>query len=85
MKSPKAWQNEATRYWEANGREGTIKGATGIGKSFVAIMLMNKLRVSTLIVTPTANLQKQWKQMIIDELDIDEEIEIMYYLDEFEK
>jgi len=61
------WQKEALKAWKDNGHYGTIKAATGTGKTYVGIasLYMFDKKPSTLIIVPTLHLQDQWKKELL--------------------
>lgn len=68
---PSAWPLHATRdpfphqtealeaWWKAGGR-GVVVLPTGTGKTFLAVLAINKVARPTLVVTPTIDLLNQW-------------------------
>ena len=56
--------------WIRQGRKGTIKAATGSGKTVVALKAIEDLKVPTIIVVPTVALQRQWKNEIESKLGL---------------
>ncbi|MCU0677624.1 MAG: DEAD/DEAH box helicase family protein [Myxococcota bacterium] len=59
-REPRPYQTEAIdAWWKARGR-GVVVLPTGAGKSYVAMMAIDKARRSTLIVAPTLDLVRQW-------------------------
>jgi len=63
----KKWQSKAYQLWKHSGYRGTIKSATGTGKTFVALKVLEQHpNESILIVVPTIALQNQWCQEIVD-------------------
>lgn len=68
------FQTEAVEKWMKLGdRRGTIILPTGGGKSIIAIDIIRKLQVCTLIVVPTLVLFEQWKEKIRELLEVDDE------------
>jgi superfamily II DNA or RNA helicase len=63
------FQQEAVEAWIANNNQGTIILPTGGGKSVVAIDIIQRLQLNTLIVVPTLVLFQQWKERIIEFLN----------------
>ena len=60
----RSYQEEAVRRWFNAGRRGCIVLPTGAGKTFVAMDIIRRLSVSTLIVVPTLDLLDQWKERL---------------------
>lgn len=59
-REPRPYQTEAIdAWWKARGR-GVVVLPTGAGKSYVAMMAIDKARRSTLVVAPTLDLVRQW-------------------------
>ncbi len=59
-REPRPYQSEAIdAWWKARGR-GVVVLPTGAGKSYVAMMAIDKARRSTLVVAPTLDLVRQW-------------------------
>ncbi|MDY7095977.1 MAG: DEAD/DEAH box helicase family protein [Acidobacteriota bacterium] len=60
LREPFPHQQEAVdAWWQAKG-QGTVVLPTGSGKTYVAQLVMEKARCSTLVVTPTLDLMQQW-------------------------
>ena len=53
-------QAEAVDAWAGTGRRGVVVLPTGTGKTYVAVLCINKLQRPTLVVTPTLDLMRQW-------------------------
>lgn len=63
----KEWQTKAYSLWKNSGFRGTVKAATGTGKTFVALKVIEQHPYETiLIVVPTIALQNQWYNEIVD-------------------
>ena len=58
------YQAEAVKRW-MTGKRGVIVLPTGAGKTYVALDVIRRLSVSTLIVVPTLALVDQWKEKLI--------------------
>ncbi len=59
-REPRPYQSDAIdAWWKARGR-GVVVLPTGAGKSYVAMMAIDKARRSTLVVAPTLDLVRQW-------------------------
>ena len=57
--------------------DGIIVAETGFGKTVVAAGLIAQVKVSTLVIVPTAALLAQWRDRLAEFLDIDEEPPIL--------
>ena len=75
------FQDEALEAWEKAGRLGTIALPTGSGKTVIAIRAIERVRLPTLIVTPTIEMLYQWKNEIIKWLKVREKHVGIYYSD----
>ena len=66
LPSPYPWQREAMNIWEAKGKHGIVKVATGAGKTVFALLCALKQPEPTRIkiVVPTIALSRQWKKFI---------------------
>jgi len=73
------FQDEAFKSWEDSGMLGTIALPTGSGKTLIALRAIAKLKVRTLIVTPTIEMLHQWRRMIVQWLEVPEEKVGLYY------
>jgi superfamily II DNA or RNA helicase len=59
-REPRPYQREALVAWQAAGGRGVVVLPTGAGKTLVAHMAIEDRRRSTLVVTPTLDLVRQW-------------------------
>lgn len=59
-REPYPHQAEAVDAWFRGGRRGVVVLPTGAGKTFVAQMILERLRRSALVITPTLDLMQQW-------------------------
>jgi superfamily II DNA or RNA helicase len=59
-REPRPYQREALAAWQAAGYRGVVVLPTGSGKTLVAHMAIDDRRRSTLVVTPTLDLVRQW-------------------------
>lgn len=55
--------------WAKNGFKGTFLGVTGVGKSFIAILCIQRIlqqrsKASILVVVPTTYLKDQWERLL---------------------
>ena len=60
-REPRPYQSEALAAWDAAGGRGVVVLPTGAGKTLVAHMAIDLRRRSTLVVTPTLDLVRQWR------------------------
>ena len=60
VREPFPHQKEALEAWRKGGRRGVVALPTGAGKTFVAQLAMELIRMSALVVTPTLDLMQQW-------------------------
>jgi len=63
-REPRPFQREAVDAWRAAGGRGVVVLPTGSGKTHVAVMAMDALRESTLVVAPTLDLVTQWYDLL---------------------
>ena len=69
--TPRPYQKDALTAWgRAHGR-GIVVLPTGAGKTVVALMTMEAMRVSTLVVVPTIDLLHQWHDTICARFGLD--------------
>lgn len=61
---PFPYQAEALRAWEQNTFQGVVVLPTGSGKTFVAVLAMDRHPRSTLVVVPTLDLLNQWYDLL---------------------
>lgn len=61
---PFYYQREAIAAWERNQGRGVIVLPTGAGKTFVAVMAIDRRPRSTLVVVPTLDLLHQWFDLL---------------------
>ncbi|HET6572753.1 MAG TPA: DEAD/DEAH box helicase family protein [Fimbriiglobus sp.] len=59
-RTPHPHQAEAVATWLKSGRRGVVVLPTGTGKTFVALLCIEKVSRPALIVTPTIDLMNQW-------------------------
>jgi len=67
---PRVYQREALRNWLANDGRGVVVLPTGAGKTVVAFMAIEQLPVRTLVVVPTIDLLRQWRENLIKHLGL---------------
>lgn len=61
---PRPYQEEALAAWVKNGRRGVVALPTGAGKTFLALMAMAEARCSAIVLVPTLELLRQWKEIL---------------------
>jgi len=72
--TPRDYQSDCIEFIKANHLyNGIIKAPTGSGKTIMGAMLIKENYVPTIIIVDKAVLIKQWKEAILDVLDIPEE------------
>jgi len=67
---PRAYQTEALAAWLAAEGRGTVILPTGAGKTVLAMMAIEKLKLRTLIIVPTIELLHQWRGAVIERLGV---------------
>lgn len=67
----RAEQSAAVAAWEAAGGRGVVVMPTGTGKTEVALAVMTRTRVATLVVAPVRDLMHQWHRRILRSLGYD--------------
>lgn len=70
--SPRPYQEEALAAWLASEGRGVVVLPTGAGKTVLALMAIERLKVRTLVVVPTIELLYQWRGAIIERLGVAE-------------
>ena len=63
-RAARPFQTEALHAWRAQGGRGVVVLPTGAGKTHVAVMAIDELRRSTLVVAPTLDLVRQWYDLL---------------------
>lgn len=63
-REPRPFQTEALAAWQANGGRGVVVLPTGAGKTHVAVLAIDAVRRSTLVVAPTLDLVRQWYDLL---------------------
>ncbi len=71
--TPRKYQAQAHNKWLKNNMRGVIVLPTGTGKTIQALLAINYLLESTLVVVPTIDLLKQWKTSILENLNVQKE------------
>jgi superfamily II DNA or RNA helicase len=67
---PRSYQAEALESWLCHEGRGVIVLPTGAGKTVVALMALARLKLRTLIVVPTIELLYQWRDAVVERLNI---------------
>lgn len=68
--TPRTYQAEALSAWLAQQGRGTIILPTGAGKTVLALMAIERIKLRTLIIVPTIELLHQWRAAVIERLGI---------------
>ncbi len=63
-RAPRPFQTEALAAWENAGARGVVVLPTGAGKTYLALMAMDRKRRDTLVVAPTLDLVWQWYEIL---------------------
>src|SRR5688572_24186754 len=71
---PRSYQREALRNWLANDGRGVVVLPTGAGKTVVAFMALEQVPVRTLVVVPTIDLLRQWREGLIERAGLPAEL-----------
>ena len=66
-RTPRDYQRAALNAWMQNRSQGVIVLPTGAGKTQVALMAMDSVRRSCLVVVPTLDLVRQWRRRISED------------------
>jgi superfamily II DNA or RNA helicase len=69
-REPRPYQSEALAAWGAAGGRGVVVLPTGAGKTLVAHMAIDLRRRSTLVVTPTLDLVRQWHDGLVSSFGV---------------
>jgi superfamily II DNA or RNA helicase len=72
--APRSYQREALRNWLANDGRGVVVLPTGAGKTVVAFMALEQVPVRTLVVVPTIDLLRQWREGLIERAGLPAEL-----------
>jgi superfamily II DNA or RNA helicase len=65
-RTPRDYQEEALRLWEASGGRGTVVLPTGAGKTLVALLAIQRGGRGACVVAPTQALVQQWFSQLAD-------------------
>ncbi|MBC8075699.1 MAG: DEAD/DEAH box helicase [Chloroflexales bacterium] len=68
--APRPYQQEALDAWVANGGRGVVVLPTGAGKTVLALLTIDRLKLRTLVVVPTIELLYQWRDALIERLGV---------------
>jgi superfamily II DNA or RNA helicase len=60
QREPHAYQVEALRAWEQAQRRGSVVLPTGAGKTFLAVLAIQLVQASTLVIVPTIDILHMW-------------------------
>ena len=63
-REPRPFQTEALAAWQGAGGRGVVVLPTGAGKTHVAVLAIDAVRRSTLVVAPTLDLVRQWYDLL---------------------
>jgi superfamily II DNA or RNA helicase len=63
-REPRPFQADAFAAWRAAGERGVVVLPTGAGKTHVAVMAIDDVRRSALVVAPTLDLVRQWYDLL---------------------
>ena len=69
-RQPRPFQTEAIEAWKANRHRGVVALPTGAGKTWVAMLAIDAVRRSTLVVAPTLDLVRQWYDQLRSAFDV---------------
>lgn len=70
--APRPYQDEALAAWTAADGRGVVVLPTGAGKTVLAMMVIERIKLRTLIVVPTIELLYQWRDTVIKTLGVAE-------------
>jgi superfamily II DNA or RNA helicase len=71
---PRPYQHEAFTRWLAEGSAGVVVLPTGAGKTLVAAMALHETRLWTLVIVPTLDLLKQWRDALASSLTLNADV-----------
>lgn len=67
---PRPYQEDALAAWLDAGARGVVVLPTGAGKTFLALMAIERMKLRTLVVVPTIELLYQWRDAVIERLGV---------------
>ena len=67
---PRSYQSEAIAQWIEHEGRGVVVLPTGAGKTVVALMAIERTKLQTLVVVPTIELLYQWRDAIVERLQV---------------
>jgi superfamily II DNA or RNA helicase len=67
---PRPYQHAALERWIDHDGRGVVVLPTGAGKTVVALMAIERTRLRTLVVVPTIELLYQWRDAIVERLQV---------------
>src|SRR5829696_612019 len=67
---PRIYQREALRNWLTNAGRGVVVLPTGAGKTVLAYMALEQAPVRTLVVVPTIDLLRQWREGLVEKAGV---------------
>lgn len=68
--TPRPYQADALAAWLAADGQGVVVLPTGAGKTVLALMAIDRLKLRTLIVVPTIELLYQWRDAVVERLGV---------------
>ena len=68
--TPRPYQDDALAAWLAAAGCGVVILPTGAGKTVLALMAIERLKLRTLVVVPTIELLYQWRDAVIERLGV---------------
>jgi superfamily II DNA or RNA helicase len=68
--TPRPYQDDALAAWLAADGRGVVVLPTGAGKTVLALMAIDRLKLRTLVVVPTIELLYQWRDAVIERLGV---------------
>lgn len=69
-RTPRPYQADALAAWQAAGNRGVVVLPTGAGKTYLAVMAVDAVRLWTLVLVPTLDLLGQWARALAEGLDV---------------
>jgi superfamily II DNA or RNA helicase len=67
---PRPYQREALRSWVGSGGRGVVVLPTGAGKTVLAFMALEQAPVRALVIVPTIDLLRQWREGLIEKAGV---------------